>query len=353
MLLNWQESPILLPLFQAIMFGVNMRRLLNVVVLIIATASFVIFGPASAATASTAAAPNGYRLSPVRTDLTVAPGNTEVVTLYIQNASAAVENLQVIVDDFEAPTNESGNPALLLNGATAPDHSLKQFVSLPTPTFKLEPNQQQAINVNITVPKGTAAGGYYGAIRFAPVGPGGNKNVNLSASVASLVLLTVPGNLDEQLSIVGFGIAQGASNINTHSIFFSNKNLQAEVRFQNSGNVQEQPIGNIILKRGSTVLNTVAVNNSSSPGNVLPSSIRRFTVELNKVGWYGKYKAEANFTYGSKGQVLTAVTTFYVIPIIFIVIAILILLLILFIIFGLPRLIRTYNRRIIARANRR
>lgn len=330
-----------------------MRKFLNGVTLLLATGLVLFVGPTSVYAASQqSSATNGYTLSPVRTDLTVSPGTHEVVTIYIQNASSATEHLQVIVDDFEAPSNESGYPALLLNGSDAPEHSLKQFVSVPDSTFTLQPKQQEAVNVIISVPKGTAGGGYYGAIRFAPVGAAGGKNVNLSASVASLVLLTVPGNLDEQLSIASFGVSQGNST-QTHDIFISNKNLQAQIRFQNSGNIQEQPIGNVILKRGSTVLKTYAVNNSSSPGNVLPDSIRRFTVTLTKVGWYGKYKAEANFAYGSKGQVLTAVSTFYVIPLLFIILAILLILLIVFIIFGMPRLIRAYNRRIIARANRR
>jgi hypothetical protein len=332
-----------------------MRKFLNTLVLAGATAVLLILSPlsASAATSTTTVpATNGYRLSPVRTDLTISPGASEAVTVYIQNASSAVENLQVIINDFEAPTNESGNPALLLNGSTAPTHSLKQFVSVPRSTFTLQPNQQQAVTVNINIPTGTASGGYYGAVRFAPIGIGGNKNVNLSASVASLVLVTVPGDLIDQLSISGFGVAHNNS-VQPHKFFFSNKNLQALVSFQNSGNVQEQPFGKILLKKGSTTVDSFAVNNSDDPGNVLPNSIRRFTVPLEKVGSFGKYKIEGNFGYGSKGQLLTATATFYVIPIAVIIIVILLILLILFLIFGLPRLLRSYNRRVIARANRR
>ena len=302
-------------------------------------------------------ATNGYRVSPVRTDLTIKPGASSKLTVYIQNASSAVEHLQVVVNDFQAPKDESGNPALLLNGATAPDHSLKQFVSVPNKTFTLQPGQQKPVTVDLAVPAGTPGGGYYGAIRFAPVGASGDKNVNLNASVASLVLITVPGKITEQVSVAGFGVAQvpkgqSVTNASFRSIFFNNKNLKAIVRFQNSGNVQEQPFGNIILKKGSKTLATYHVNKSDSPGNVLPNSIRRFSVDLNKVGSFGKYKVEGNFGYGSKGQLLTASATFWVIPIIFVIIAILIILLILFLIFGLPRLIRRYNRRVVARANR-
>jgi len=331
-----------------------MRKQLTVILSAIALGSSLILSPLSAFAATTPTA-NGYRVSPVRTNLTIKPGAGSTLTVFVQNASDAVENIQTIVNDFQAPKDESGNPALLLNGGTATQHSLKQFVKVETPTFTLQPGQQKSVNVDIDIPAGTPGGGYYGAVRFAPVGATGDKNVNLSASVASLVLLTVPGNLNEAMSIAGFGVAQGdipAVNVDLRSLFFNGKNLKAVVRFQNSGNVQEQPFGKIQLKKGSKVLATYNVNNPDSPGNVLPDSIRRFSVDLNKVGSFGKYKIEGNFGYGSKGQLLSASATFYVIPLPIIILIVVIILLILFLIFILPRLIRRYNRRVIARANR-
>lgn len=330
-----------------------MKKFLRAPVLLALVSVAIIFVSLTAQAAEPLAT-NGYRVSPVRTSLTIKPGSSSTLTVYIQNASKSVENLQVLVNDFQPPKDESGNPALLLNGDTAPQHSLKQFVTVPGSTFTLQPGQQKPVSVNINVPAGTPGGGYYGAIRFAPVGASGNKNVNLSASVASLVLITVPGNISEQISIAGFGVAQGkdVSSAGLHTIFFNNKNLKGVVRFQNSGNVQEQPFGKIVLKKGSTILATYDVNKSDSPGNVLPDSIRRFSVDLNKVGSFGKYRIEGNFGYGSKGQLLTANATFYVIPIAVIILAIAVILLILFLIFGLPRIIRAYNRRIIARSNR-
>jgi hypothetical protein len=328
------------------------KKHLGLAVLVIATFTLLIVGPLTAFAATVSPTANGYRISPVRTDVTISPGASETVTVYIQNASSAVEDIQVIIDDFEAPTNETGYPELLLNGATAPQHSLKQFTSVPVSTFILQPNEQKSVGVIVSIPKSAPSGGYYGAIRFAPVGQGTGKNVELSASVASLVLVTVPGNLVEQLSISSFGVVHGNS-VKPRSIFFSNKNLQAVVSFQNSGNIQEQPFGKVSLKRGSTILETDSVNNAQLPGNVLPDSARRFTVTLDKVGWFGKYKAEGNFGYGSKGQLLTAQATFYVIPVLVIILVILAVLLVLFLIFGVPRLIRRYNRRVIARANRR
>jgi hypothetical protein len=57
-----------------------------------------------------------------------------------------------------------------------------------------------------------------------------------------------------------------------------------------------------------------------------------------------------NFGYGSNGQLLSGQTTFYVVPVGLIIAVIIVLLLIAFGIFGLPRLIRAYNRSVIRKA---
>jgi len=314
------------------------------------TAVAVAFGstiPAFAATQTGGG--NGYKISPVRTDLTIDPGTQKTIDVYTQNVSSAVENLQVVINDFQAGTDESGTPALLLNGKQAPTHSLKQYV-LPTSNFTLEPGAQQDVKITIAIPANAVPGGYYGAVRFAPASVDASKNVTLSASVASLVLVKVPGNIKEQVGIASFD-----ARVDDHvrSIFTSSKNITAVVRFENKGDVQEEPFGKVILKKGNKQLATYEVNNTDPRGNVLPGSIRKFSVKLTKVSSFGKYTLQGNFGYGSNGQLLSASTTFYVIPLWAIIVGIVVILLIIAAIVLLPRKIRTYNRRVARKASRR
>ena len=130
--------------------------------------------------------------------------------------------------------------------------------------------------------------------------------------------------------------------------------INATVRFQNEGNVQVSPFGKILLKdRGGKILGQYELNTTNPPGNVLPDSIRKFSVPLDKIGKFGQFKIEGNFGYGSNGQLLSASTTFYVVPIWLILAFIALVLFILFLIFGLPRLVRAYNQRILRKAGRR
>ena len=308
--------------------------------------------PSNASAASSGG--NGLRVSPVRTDLTIYPGKTENVNVSVTNVTTLTAELQTIVNDFIANPNESGEPAIIFNpNQYAPNHSLKRFASTGG-NFTLRPGEQKIVTVKINVPANAAGGGYYGAIRFAPASNvnGPNQTVSLAGSVGSLVLVKVPGDIKEQLNIASF---DARVNDRPSTFFLKNKDIDAVVRFQNQGNIQEQPFGKILLKNHSgKVLGAYEVNDAQPPGNVLPDSTRKFTVALgNKVGSFGQYKLEGNFGYGTSGQLLSASTTFYVIPIWMIIAFIAIVALLAFLVFGLPRMIKAYNKRVLRRAGRR
>jgi len=313
-------------------------------------AAVLLFAGASPVLAASSGG-NGLRISPVRSDLTIAPGTSKTIDVYVTNLTSASADLQGVVDDFTAGNNESGTPYILLNGEKAPSHSLKGYVS-PIGGFTLASKATKDVKVTISIPKGVSGGGYFGAVRFLPAATNTNKNVNLTASVGSLVLVTVPGPVTEQLSIASFDVRRMNNQTNeleSPSVFFtSNKNLNGVVRFDNTGNLQEQPFGKILLKKGSKVIGTYEVNNTTPRGNVLPSSIRRFAVPLKGLGGFGKYTIEGNFGYGNKGQLLTAKTSFYIVPLAAIIIAVVI---ILAIVLGIY-LLRAYVRGAIKKATR-
>jgi hypothetical protein len=309
---------------------------------------------ALAATQPTANGPgNGLRVSPVRSDPTIKPGEIQTVNLTVTNVTSATASFQAIINDFTANPNESGEPSILLNpNDFAPSHSLKRYID-PIPEFTLRGGQQIVIPVNIRIPKDAAGGGYFGVVRFAPAGANAkDKTVSLAGSVGSLLLVKVPGDIKEHLSIASFDVRRKDS---ASSFFTSSKDLDAVVRFQNEGNVQEAPFGKILLKnRSGKILATYEINSTDPPGNILPDSIRKFPTPLgDKIGSFGQYKLEGNFGYGNGGQLLSASTTFFIIPKAYIYGFVALVLLIVFLVLGVPRLIKAYNQRILRRAGRR
>ena len=293
---------------------------------------------------------NALKVSPVRMDVPADPGTTHKVDVFIQNLTSVPADLKVVVNDFMASSDETGTPRVILDDDQfAPSHSLKQFVQ-PIGNITVAPGEQRTVKVTIVVPKDAAGGGYFGAIRFAPANPNGDKIVNLAASVGTLVLLKVNGDIREELKIASFDVRR---NGKAGWFFTTPNNLSSVVRFENSGNVHVEPFGTVQLKRFGKVTSHYNINDKDPRGNVLPDSIRRFENNLVGLSPFGKYTLEGNFGYGTSGQLLTAKTTFYVIPLTLLIIGLMLLAFLLFCIFGLPKLIRAYNRRVIRKATGR
>ncbi len=304
---------------------------------------------------TTAGSGNALRISPVRTDLVIEPGNSKTVDLMVQNLSAKPAKLHPVVNDFTVRSgNETGQPDIILDeNRTAATHSLKQYVG-PLSDFTLAASEMKTVRVSVTIPAGAAGGGYFGAVRFEPVAADNAGQVSLTGSVGSLVLVKVPGIITENTTLASFDVRRGGASNEASTFFNDKRDLQAVVRFKNSGNVQVQPFGKVLLKNQSgKVLGTYEINDTNPRGNVLPGSIRRFEVPLRGVGSFGRFTVEANFGYGSSGQLLTAKKTFYVVPMWVVAVIAAVLMLALAATYSIPRAIRSYNRRIIARATRR
>ncbi len=307
--------------------------------------------PASAATQTKAAAPqvsNSLKLSPLRSDLTVQPGSSGTVKVYVTNLTAAPVVLQAIENDFVAG-DEKGTPSIILDqNSYAPSHSLKRFM-VPVPNVTVGANSMQEVDMKIAVPKTAQAGGYFGALRFAPVGSAGQP-VAVSSSVVSLVLLTVPGPTVEQLTVTNFDLQQ---NGGTASNFRTPKDLSLLVRFQNKGNLQEAPFGQINVQKGKKVVYTTNFNQDDPREEILPDSARRWTVPIKNLGKFGKYTVSGTFGYGSKGETINIQKTVWIIPTMYIMAIVIAIVVVIALVGGLWMFMRSYKRKILRSSRRR
>lgn len=295
---------------------------------------------------------NGLKIAPVRTDLTIEKGGSRQVSLFVENITAFPLTVSGIKNDFIAADDESGEPRIILNeDESAPGNSFKKLVGA-LPTLTLKPNERREVRVTLSVPKDASSGGYYGAIRFAPGDSKNDSNVSLTASVGSIFLVRVPGNVTERLQVESFGVAN--TDGVTNSLFDSGP-VTVVTRFKNLGNIHLQPFGRVVVKdfKGK-VVHEFEINDVQPRGSVLPGSIRKYENKeddkkqkllANKA--FGRYTVEGSFGYGSDGELILAKKTFYIIP--FKLIAA-VLFVIAFLIFVLPRLIRAYNQSIIRRS---
>ena len=205
------------------------------------------------------------------------------------------------------------------------------------------------MDVVITVPKDAQPGGYFGAIRFAPVSADGGGQVNLSGSVASLILMTVPGPAVEKMAVTNFDIMQDGKSA---SRFATPDNLEVSVRFQNQGSVQLGPFGKLSVTQGDKVVYSADFNNKTPRDVVLPDSARRWEIPLDKIGAFGNYTVSATFTYGTKNQTIEVKKSFWVIPQAVIIAAVVGVIVLIALITAIWFFLRQYKRRIIRNQDR-
>jgi hypothetical protein len=292
---------------------------------------------------------NTLKISPVRTDLTVKPGESAKVSVYVTNVTTAPILLKPIENDFVAG-DEKGTPSIILDeNSYAPTHSLKRFMK-PIQDVQVAAGATQQVDVTVSVPKDAQAGGYFGALRFTPASNDGSRSVNLSASVASLILMTVPGDLLEILDMTNFDVQQdGGAATN----FRSGKDLELLMRFKNAGNVQSAPFGQInVLKSGKTVY-SYNFNGNDPKETILPDSARKWTIPLKNIGNFGKYTIKGNFTYGTKSQSIDIEKTIWIVPTLYIVIGASLLIGLIALILFIVLFLKSYKKRILRKSRRR
>lgn len=307
-------------------------------------------GPVFAAPAtSTSNGLNTLKISPVRSDIVIAPGKTDVVTMKVTNMTKAPMTIQAIENDFVAG-DDRGTPALILDASKfAPTHSLKRYM-VPIPNTTIAPGVTQEIKVTVKVPLDAKPGGYYGAVRFSPVSAGGSTSVNLNASAASLILMTVPGPVEEKLTLKSFDVKQG-SKVDT--IFQSANDLQVSFRMENTGSIQEGPFGNISVMQGDKVVYSYNFNDTAPREMVLPDSTRVWDVPLKNIGGFGNYTIKATLSYGQKNQTIEVKKSFWVIPIAVIAVTVGGLLLLVAIIVAIRMFLQDYKKRILKKHGRK
>jgi len=206
------------------------------------------------------------------------------------------------------------------------------------------------VTVRITVPKSAQAGGYFGAVRLASAADSSGKQVNLGASAVSLILLTVPGPVVEKLTMTNFDVQQ---NGGTASNFRTPDNLTLFLRFENKGNAQEAPFGQVYIQKGKKVVYTHNFNSDVPKDEILPDSARRWMVPLKGFSKFGKYTVSGTFGYGAKGETIDITKTVWIVPVAYIMGIVGIVVFLIIVVGGLFLFLRSYKRKILRSSRRR
>jgi hypothetical protein len=153
--------------------------------------------------------------------------------------------------------------------------------------------------------------------------------VALTASVGSLVLLEVPGNITEQIQVKSAKIYSGSKDKQKSGSFFTKSPNQVGITIRNAGNGFSKPFGKVILNdMSSKTVYSYEINNTDPKANILPNSERVFKDDLKNVKWPGRYTLIASLSSGTSGQLVNYSVSFWYLPLWFIISILAVLLLV-------------------------
>jgi len=257
---------------------------------------------------------SGLSISPLHNDLALNPGESTKVEISLKNVTTSDVVAKAFILDFTSD-NESGNPVITDQSKHNP-YSIGKFIQ-NLENVPLKVGEKKTTEFTISVPQNTTPGAYYGIVRYQAIpaenaGEAGNGKVSLTASVGTLVLLEVKGNLVQKLHLNGIK----AYKDNTEGTIFFNKPNKAGIELKNEGNNFAQPYGRVVVQDmfGNQVY-SYEINSVQPRSTILPGSTRIFKDPIKNINKIGRYTITASVSYGNGSDVLVGKKSFWYIPV--------------------------------------
>ncbi|MEK7619232.1 MAG: hypothetical protein AAB416_03275 [Patescibacteria group bacterium] len=239
-------------------------------------------------------------------DITASPGETVTRAVRVKNDALGEVKLKMSIYDVE-PGDDTGFPKYLTK---SPESTLANWIN-PNLSSEiiLKGGETADVPLIIAVPKNAPPGGHYAGVAFGSVSTTEQEGVSaaVSGQTAVNLALDVRGDAVEKGELMKFSTADGGSKYGKLPIEFV-------VKVNNSGNRHFKPTGTIEVTNmfGKSVA-SLAVNNVSPGGNVLPKANRSYTVKWDGGFAFGKYNAHLSLNMGKAGSA-QADFSFWVLP---------------------------------------
>lgn len=208
------------------------------------------------------------RISPLRTEVTIAPGFVDTGEVQIQNTGTELQNIVLSTETFDV-TNEQYDYLF------TPDTEESRWVRYDTDSFSLEPGQGKIVQYSVSIPIEAEPQGYYVALLATHQAENSADGVSTNAQIASLLYISVSGDVERSASLI---------KLTSPIILFREAIWSALL--QNSGTVHYRSNYTVTIQDlfGQTV------SKKSDSRLVLPNSVRLIEGILSTPEVLGLYK---------------------------------------------------------------
>ena len=242
-------------------------------------------------------------IAPLTFEITANPGDIVENYLKVYNPSPDTSvQIEMVIEDI-APTGEAGH--VIVEPAETETYSLARWIETEPKEFSLAPREEKFVKFTINIPENAEPGGHYGTVIAGAKLVAGPRATGAAIlpRVGSLVLLTVPGVMREELIVKEF-FAPSYSEYGP---------IPFTIKFENRGTIHVKPAGFVTITDwcGKKVADI-----EFSQNNVLPNSVRKIETSLDKKWLFaGRYTATLTGSYGISNTSFTPVViTFWAFP---------------------------------------
>lgn len=236
-------------------------------VFVIILLSSLFFQPASAIDAKIPV--RGLTISPLRTELEIAPGRSQDQTLRLVNYSDKPMTVHLSAEKFSV-TNSAYDYAFTAESDTA------KWVNFTKDDVELKPGESQKVGYNLGIPLTAEPGGRYISLFASTNAVTGNEQVKSKQRIGSLIYLNVSGKVTRVGKLVSL-----------NSPWFMSAKDSWSTSLQNSGTTHYRSRYGVEINNlfGGSVATT------SNDALILPASVRSVTGTIPAPRWPGIYKA--------------------------------------------------------------
>ena len=249
-----------------------------------------------------------FVVGPGKIEVEGRPGETIIKEISVTNRISDDRIFELTVEDITG--SQDPNTSVVLLGEESSPYTIKNYVSFPQKTFKLNLGERAWIPVSITIPQNAEPGGLYGSVLISTLSKSttgendGSTRSPVIARVGTLFFVTVPGDIKRD------GYTKEIS-LSGDKWWYEKGPIKFHILYENKGSVHLNPYGELRIKN---ILGEEVGFVEMEPWFALPNSLRTRDVIWDRELLFGRYTATAYINRGYDDIVDEVTTSFWVLP---------------------------------------
>lgn len=251
----------------------------------------------------------GISISPaiIEPDEPVIPGSTYEYEITIRNLNEAEQLFYLSTKDI-VDVVDGGTPIFAEPNKEKTGMELADWITLPATEIRLAEGVSERIKFQIAIPADATPCSHFGSVFVSATPPDINTvGAAVGYDVANIISLRVAGECNDSANIRQFS---------TKRFFNGSKNVDFNVRIENTGNMLVRPTGPVeVFNMLGRRVETFTFNESQAA--VFPGTVREYNFTWAGEGTgFGRYEAVLSPVYGENGakKTMSSTVSFWILP---------------------------------------